>query len=326
MIIKELDPMILEDKFAKAGRSAEEQMAYYLRRAFANDKNILVFNGLRLTKDEDAAQIDHLILHKYGVIVVESKSVTTQVQVNQHGEWSRWFNGTQKGMPSPIQQARRQGEFLKRYLNHHSDILLGKILGFQSHFRGMPIDVLVAISDSGIINRPKNLSLEEVCKADQATDKICAIFAKSSKANSFLNFNLKEGGYSFTEEELSKITAFLLRYHQPAGVKTLETTASEPLPKKIVKPKLEPQLPEAASAQPIKKQVCRHCRSSNLSVAYGKYGYYFKCSQCDGNTRINAICSSCSDKQKVRKSGNQFYAECDRCGTSNLFYKNSGAS
>lgn len=48
MIIKELDEVSLEDKFVKAGRVAEEQMVYYLRRAFADDKNIYVFNNLRL--------------------------------------------------------------------------------------------------------------------------------------------------------------------------------------------------------------------------------------------------------------------------------------
>lgn len=41
-ILKEPDKLACEDKFTKAGR-AEEQMAYYLRRAFQDDKNIFVF-------------------------------------------------------------------------------------------------------------------------------------------------------------------------------------------------------------------------------------------------------------------------------------------
>lgn len=149
MIAKELDVLSTADKFAKAGRTAEEQMVYYLRRAFKDDKNIYVFNDLRLEQEQEAAQIDHLILHRYGATIVESKSVTTRIQVNEQGEWSRSFNGSLKGMPSPVLQAQRQAEFLRKYLNAQSEMLLGKMLGFrQSTFRNMPLDILVAISDS----------------------------------------------------------------------------------------------------------------------------------------------------------------------------------
>lgn len=48
MIVKQLDSFIPQDRFAKAGKEAEEQMSFYLRRAFADDKNIYVFNDLRL--------------------------------------------------------------------------------------------------------------------------------------------------------------------------------------------------------------------------------------------------------------------------------------
>ncbi len=71
MIVKELDGLSSEDKFTKAGRVAEEQMVYYLRRAFKEDKNVCVFNDLRLEQEQDAAQIDHLILHRYGITIVE---------------------------------------------------------------------------------------------------------------------------------------------------------------------------------------------------------------------------------------------------------------
>jgi hypothetical protein len=45
MIVKELDPLASNDTFARAGRVAEEQMAHYLRRAFATDEEIAVFSG-----------------------------------------------------------------------------------------------------------------------------------------------------------------------------------------------------------------------------------------------------------------------------------------
>ena len=86
MIAKELDPFTSTDKRQLAGRKAEEQMAFYLKRAFEHDDRVRVFNGLRFEREGDAAQIDHLVFHRWGMILVESKSVTGTVRVNEHGE------------------------------------------------------------------------------------------------------------------------------------------------------------------------------------------------------------------------------------------------
>ena len=119
MIVKELDPPASADAFVKAGLQAEAQMAFYLRRAFSNDPSVLILNGLRLEHAGDVAQIDHLVLHPYGAIIVESKSVTSRLKVNERGEWTRWFGGAAKGMPSPLLQAERQADFLESYLSRY---------------------------------------------------------------------------------------------------------------------------------------------------------------------------------------------------------------
>jgi hypothetical protein len=211
MIVKELDAFIPQDKFAKAGKEAEQQMSFYLRRAFADNKNIYIFNDLRLEYEDDAAQIDHLIVHQYGMIIIESKSVSSRVEINEQQEWTRWFNNIAQGMSSPIIQAREQGVFLKKYLNRHAEVLLGKILGMQSRFRGMPIDTLVAISDSGIINRPKTMSLDEVCKADQICDRVRSHYSKRQKDNGVFNLNLNSTVYSFNKDEANRVVAFYSR-------------------------------------------------------------------------------------------------------------------
>src|SRR5439155_5858727 len=154
MIVKELDALGSEDPLVKAGRKAEEQMAHYLQRAFKEDRSLHVLHGLRLEQAGDAAQIDHLVLHPYGIVIVESKSVTTRVKINEHGEWTRWLGGSVRGMPSPVLQAQRQGDFLRRYLQQHCEAPLGKPLfgRLQHTFTCMPLDTLVAVSDSGIID------------------------------------------------------------------------------------------------------------------------------------------------------------------------------
>ena len=42
MILKELDNLVRDDKYSKAGHKAEKQMAFYLQRAFAKEEYIYV--------------------------------------------------------------------------------------------------------------------------------------------------------------------------------------------------------------------------------------------------------------------------------------------
>jgi hypothetical protein len=355
MIVKELDLIETSDKFEQAGYNAESQLAFYLNREFKDDPQFLIFNNLRLEKAGDACQIDHLILHRYGMIIIESKSVTTRVEVNEFGEWKRWFSNWQ-GMPSPILQAQRQGKFLKDYLEDHVEKLLNKMLfGKQSRFTKMPIDVLVAISDSGIINRPKNDKLDIVCKADQISDKVKAIELAYRKTNSLLNLSL-EAAYELAKDEIPRISQFLLIHNKPAKIKVSSINTSSQSPNNLKQSNLVIEAPSVSNAiatvkpsspqkkiistasssvqksdiklKPVAKSVksaststCSHCQSLNLSLLY-VHSYFFKCSDCGKNTAIKNICPSCSDREKIRKSGLQFFTECEKCSTSQLFHTN----
>jgi hypothetical protein len=73
-----------------------------------------------------------------------------------------------------------------------------------------------------------------------------------------------------------------------------------------------------AYAQP----ACRGCSSANLSIQYGKFGYYFKCSDCSGNTPIKISCGKDGHKERIRKDGSVFFRECQECGTSSLYFQN----
>jgi hypothetical protein len=355
MIIKELENIETNDKFEQAGYNAESQLAFYLNREFKDDPLFLVFNNLRFEKAGDACQIDHLILHRYGMIIIESKSVTTRVEVNELGEWKRWFNHDWQGMPSPILQAQRQGKFLKDYLEAHAETLRNKlILGRRAHFTKMPIDVLVAISDSGIINRPKNNNLSTVCKADQIADKVREIVSEYRKIDSLLTFSLKSA-YLFDMDEVPRISSFLLANHKPLKVKAplidmnsslrSSTPISSPVPNPLIsrpiatvkpispqrkiisvvpsdaqKPDIKPK-PVVKSIKSASASTCAYCQSQNLSLLY-VHNYFFKCNDCGKNTAIKNICPSCGDREKIRKSGLQFFCECEKCGTSQLFHTN----
>ncbi|MCR9115470.1 MAG: NERD domain-containing protein, partial [bacterium] len=83
MIAKESNATQPTDKRQLAGFNAEKQMAFYLRRAFGESSDVFVFNDLRIVRNDEVAQIDHLVLHRYGFAIVESKSITGTVEVNQ---------------------------------------------------------------------------------------------------------------------------------------------------------------------------------------------------------------------------------------------------
>lgn len=48
------------------------------------------------------AQIDHLVVHPFRLVNIESKSIHGEVKVNGHGEWSRSYRGQWYGMPTGV--------------------------------------------------------------------------------------------------------------------------------------------------------------------------------------------------------------------------------
>lgn len=140
MIVKPyMEATQFRDPRERAGAEAERQMAHYLHRKFQDNPAICVLHQLRIEDPDQpeqdgspgVCQIDHLVVHRWGFFLVESKSVTEVVQVRSDGdggdEWSRTFNGEQKGIRSPIRQARRQSDLLRRLLQRHRTELLGRV-------------------------------------------------------------------------------------------------------------------------------------------------------------------------------------------------------
>jgi hypothetical protein len=170
----------------------------------------------------------------------------------------------------------------------------------------------VAISDSGIIKRGKNVKLDEVLKADQITDKIQKTIEKYERENNKF-FSLKIN-MRLSDESLTNISSFLCKSHKPLG-----RGSQCPKPKQYPK-KTAPDVskPVAITSKEVKKVPglstnkahCSKCNSQNITIAYGKYGYYFKCLDCDGNTSIKLKCKDNSCKPRLRKNKLQFFELC----------------
>ena len=345
MIAKEHVAPVTTDRFQRAGDEAERQMAFYLKRVFADDPGVHVFHNLRLEAGNDAAQIDHLVLHRSGAILIESKSVTSAVRINERDEWSRAWNGRWTGMPSPVLQARRQADFLCKTLRARREELLSKaVFGLVQRGFGMFVfDVVVAISDQGVVQHRGQLP--EVRKADQVVDRVRDLIREQTGLASPLSKDprAKEWGMTLRPEEFARTSAFLRASHRDRVPETdpatplqavLEAKAGgrhQPVesrdggqPYLAVGPVKPPMVADAPKPTAGPGLTCQKCQGERLEVIYGKYGYYFKCLTCEGNTRIDLKCPNCEGKARTRKERQQFFAECAACGTSRLYFTNPG--
>ncbi len=306
MIRKELDEIKVTDKFSKAGIEAERQLAFYLKRAFEDDPKVSVLNGLRFALHDDFAQIDHLIIHKYGMIIVESKSVTGEIRINEREEWSRKFKSWM-GMPSPIKQAERQKAFLQKCLDASGPKLPSDI-GIRRTYKDLPIDILIAISDKANIYRPKSPVLDNVLKAERIEDKIRELIDQYQKEKGFLSLTFRP--FTLSDDIQEEIIKFLIQAHTPLLPKDINTreTAINALPS------------NKSHTPPSPK--CKECDSTNIKINWGQYGYYFKCDNCNKNTAIKKVCPICNRRMKLRKDSRDFFIECPACKTSVHFYRN----
>jgi hypothetical protein len=111
-------------------------MAFYLHRAFADDPSVHVLHDLRIVDPfqpehhdrPGVAQIDHLLIHRLGMFIIESKATSGVITVRPDGHGGdQWTRGPE-GMPSPIRQAERQAAFLRVFLQRNRESLLGKVM------------------------------------------------------------------------------------------------------------------------------------------------------------------------------------------------------
>lgn len=256
--------------------------------------------------------MDHLVLHKHGIIIIESKSVTSEIHINGELEFVRIFGRKRTGMASPIKQAQRQGDLLRKLLVDHKEKLRRKyLMGLkQGGFHYCPLQVLVAISDQGIIKRPRKKGvLPELNKADQIVDRVDDIIKRHKHAAKLTSkIDGDWGIYTFHPEETERIRAFLLEQHV------------EPKTKSPAQPEMLTKSPVSSKGMGNKTTyLCTHCHSTNLEIRYGR-SYYFKCLDCAGNTAIKNPCPGCGKKTKTRKRGTQFNMICEDCNHTELFF------
>lgn len=310
MVVKELDEFCGSGEQAEAGYKAEKQIAHYLLRKFHNTKDIFVINNLRFPWLDGYTQIDHLIVHRFGLIIVESKSVSSKIKYNARKEWHRLWNNSWSGMDNPVQQAERQAEAVKTLLRDNGGQLRGKLLGLlQKGFKHMPVDCIVAISDQcNGIERPstKDPYRDIVIKADLVTDRIMEIIATYKKANGLLGKG--EPPWSIGAAELKNVKDFLLSVPElPQNKKTTVNLSDD---------RFKPKTTKKEKVQTYSR--CPKCKGK-ITIHKG-YSYYWRCDPCDKNIPIKNNCTECKQELKVRKEKHNYFIYCEPCNLEALLH------
>jgi len=297
MILKDKELQNVKSANTIAGQKQELDVAFYLRREFKDHPEVFIINDFKFSHNDETAQIDHLIVYPFGFILIESKSISGEVKVNQQGEWTRSHRSKWSGMPSPIKQVELQEQLLNMFLHHHRVKILGKILGFkQQSFQMRCWNNLCAVSSNAIIEResmPSNIS-ETIVKSEFLVDKINEIMNLKNAVMRALN--VLDTRPAFSEKELSSITSFLIDYSSPKPIKAAPEKVKE------VKEK-------ESSLQ------CKKCgETSNYTTQNGRFGYFINCNKCNTNTPMKMPCTNCRSKvTKVSKSKSRFYLNCKEC-------------
>jgi hypothetical protein len=312
----------------RSGIKGEEESAYQIDFHLRDSKNTMILHDLRFElPDGRVAQIDHLLIHRsYRAYVLETKNFSHGVKITDQGEFLRWNDWRKnfEGIPSPIEQNTRHVVVLERIIES----------------LGLPISAIrafILIAPTARIDRSKKFDSSMVVKADQF------LSALDKDLNDIGVFSLLGGiakaKWNGSFEEIGKK---LLACHKPIAINYVAkfglakpqapSTPTEG-PQARVVAHSGPSTPEPAplQAQALatstpyateKTHKCRACGKSNLTVEYGKYGYYFKCHSCAGNTPIKLDCGHTGHKERLRKDGTRFFRECAGCKTSTLFFTN----
>lgn len=199
MILKELDAFHGTSQDAIAYRIAQDRMAYQLRRFFGKSEEVDVLNYLRVSSGSVIALVDHLLLHPYGLIVVEREHLVERVHVKDDGQWMRLRNGVLVEMRSPITRAYLRALSLKAFLD--------KIVKQRGFFDGVALDILVAVPDTTRIQWPTMGPLAEVCNAEQVHERVSQRILQCRR--------MASNSGVLTSSERRRLGGFLRSLHQP---------------------------------------------------------------------------------------------------------------
>jgi len=136
-----------------SGFKSEEKSGYLINFYYDNDR-YAILHDLRIVYNKEqsewVAQIDHLVINRaLQCFVFETKSIADTLEINDEGEFVRYFEGKPSGMNSPIEQNNRHIDMLEKHINENELIPKRFARKLKVNYRS-----IVLISSGAIIKRP----------------------------------------------------------------------------------------------------------------------------------------------------------------------------
>ena len=293
-------------KKLKNGYQSEKDNAYYIDFEFRDSKNIIVLHDIRIEHNGRTAQIDHILISRIEVTVLESKSFDEELTIKDDGSLFVKYKNNDKTFPNPIEQNNRHLKVLKALINDKFELQANtKLFGGISFSSKILINPNTTISNKKL---PEGFERADsyITKRKQEIDNI-----KGLKV-------LKLASKMMSINKVEELANFLIKHHKPFIFDYTKKYPIEPITTSYVKePSIIYNKPKIQSIE----YTCTKCKSKNLEVAYGR-NYYFKCLDCENNIPIKHTCNTPNCKPKTRKSKLQFFKVCEKCGIDELFWEN----
>ena len=297
-------------KKVENGYIAEKENSYHLDFHLGESKNHILLHNIRLEHNDRIAQIDHILINRMGITLLESKSFKGILDIKEDGALSIDYGKYTKTLPNPIEQNNRHAIVLESLINDLFDLPLNvKTLGGLKFYTKVLINPKTSIKNKKLpdgferADRYATSRLEEIDKMNPLTIlKIAATMLSIDTAKELANFLI--------ENNKPLVFDYTKKYHINSDSFSVEETPITYGKKREV---------QTDTKQTIFN--CNKCKSTNLEVAYGR-NYYFKCLDCDNNIPIKHTCKTPECKPRTKKRKNQFFKICEKCGIDELFYEN----
>ena len=91
-------------KAIENGYKSEKDNAYYLDFHFKSRDNLILLHDIRIEHKGRTAQFDHILIAPLGITVLESKSFTGQLTINDDNSLNVMYGKYTKTFPNPIEQ------------------------------------------------------------------------------------------------------------------------------------------------------------------------------------------------------------------------------
>lgn len=306
-----------ELKCLVSGERNEQNSAYYLDFSYKDSLNWALIHDLRIEHRGRVAQIDHLLINRFlDIYVLESKNYYYGIKITEEGEFLVWSGKGYQAIESPFEQNQRHIQALQSSVEDRN--LGPKRLGFA-----IPISFrnVVMVSPTSNVLKPKTstFDLSTVVKADAFVSVVDKIMEKKS---------IVEAPKLVGSDTLRDFSEKIVRLHRPGSIdyaakfgisntNKINAVQAAEMVSSPAAPVYSTTVHE--SKDPL---ACRKCNSQKLEIMYGKFGYYFKCGECDGNTPIKIACGTIGHNERIRKDGKKFLRECSDCGSSSVYFIN----